>query len=99
MCLIAFVEEEKISATVCDGNDSSHLNPNRTGLFTCLGFGTSQYLRCRGPITVNFSPGINNQSVSLNMEKYLHKFDDVIHNDAIILTLLSFVQNTQNKKA
>ena len=45
-----------------------------------------------GPITMKFCTDMDNQIISLNMRKNVHKSDDVIDNDIIILKLLSFVQ-------
>ena len=50
-----------------------------------------------GPITMTFCTGIYHQSVSSNMKKNLHKINDFIDNDVILLGPVSFVQNTQKK--
>ena len=67
-------------------------NPNRTGLFLiCLGFflgGGIIFIVC-GPIATKSCTGIDNQSISLNMEKNLHKINDVIDNDVIIVRNLA----------
>ena len=42
-----------------------------------------------GPIETNFCTGIDNQSISSNMEKNLHKIHDVIDNDVIIVRKLA----------
>ena len=42
-----------------------------------------------GPIATKFCTGINNQSISSNMESNLHKIHDVIDNDVIIVRNLA----------
>ena len=42
-----------------------------------------------GPIAMKFCKGIDNQSISSNMEKYLHKINDIIDSDVIILRNLA----------
>ena len=42
----------------------------------------------RGPIATKFCTGIDNQSISSNMEK-MHKINDVIDNDLIIVRKLA----------
>ena len=42
-----------------------------------------------GPIATKFCTGIDNQSISSNMEKNLHKINDVIDNDVIIVRNLA----------
>ena len=42
-----------------------------------------------GPITIKFYKGIDNESISSNMEKNLYKIHDVIDNDVSILRKLA----------
>ena len=42
-----------------------------------------------GPIATKFCTGIDNQSISSDMEKSLHKINDVIHNGVIIVRKLA----------
>ena len=77
-------------------NQHHNLNPNRTGLFlTCFRFGAGGGCRppiifvvC-GPIAAKFCTAIDNQRISSNMEKNLHKTNDVTDNDVIIVRNLA----------
>ena len=51
-----------------------------------------------GPITTKFCRGINNQSIGSNMEKNLHKINDIIDNDIIIVKKLSEKTVKESKK-
>ena len=46
------------------------------------------FLVC-GPIATKFCTGIENQSITSNMEKNSHKINDVIDNDVIIVRKLA----------
>ena len=46
----------------------------------------------------NFCTRVDHQSVTSNIKKDLHKINDVIDNDAIILRPLSFVQKIHKTK-
>ena len=52
-----------------------------------------------GPITIIFCTGIYHQSISSNMKKNLHKINDFIDNDVILLgpVPVSFVQRYTQK--
>ena len=50
-----------------------------------------------GPITMTFFTGIYHQSVSSNMKKNLHKINDFIDNDVILLGPVWFVQRYTKK--
>ena len=70
------------------------VNPNRTELFlTCLGWGGWMpppiiFVVC-GPIRTKLCIGIDNQSISLHVEKNWYKINDVIDNDVIIVRKLA----------
>ena len=65
--------------------------PPKFGTYTCLGLGRMLppiiFIVC-GPITTKFCTGIENQSISSNIGKNLHKINDVIDNDVIIVRKL-----------
>ena len=70
-------------------------------IFMCAG-GSIRPLPCNfvvgEPVPTRFRTGIDHHSVNLNMKKDLHKINDVIVHDVIILRPLSFVQKHTKQK-